>query len=296
MAKSRLRPFIAEFLRNYSSSQLGIDLEDRIHRAIPELNASGYDPWGLDPKTVHLAASFFSILYRHYFRVEVEGTENVPAGRAMLIGNHGGQIPLDGVMIAMSMLIDANPPRIVRAMVERWVPVVPFVSTFFIRVGEIIGHPKNCRELLNKDHPVLVFPEGVKGSGKLYKDRYQLQKFGTGFMRLALETKSPIVPVAVIGSEETYPGILDLKPLANLIGAPYFPVTPLFPWLGVLGMIPVPAKITIRYGKPMHFDLASDAPEPEIRKAVDKVKHSLQFEIDEGLRIRGNSIFTKAAK
>lgn len=288
----RLDSALVEFLKQYASP----DLEDRIHRAIPELNASGYDPWGLDPNTVHMAAAVFSILYRHYFRVEVVGTENVPQGKAMLVANHGGQIPLDGVMIALSLLVDAEPPRIVRAMVERWVPVVPFISTFFIRVGEIIGHPKNCRELLNRGHSVLVFPEGAKGSGKLYKDRYQLQKFGTGFLRLALETGAPIVPVAVIGSEETYPGIMDLKPLAKLFGAPYFPVTPLFPWLGFLGMIPMPAKITIRYGKAIQLKLQPDASEQEIQNGVDFVKNALQNEINLGLEIRGPSVFTKAAK
>lgn len=272
------------------------ELNDRLREALPPLNSAGFDPWGLHPGTVKAAASALSPLYKHYFRVETVGIEKVPLGKCLLIGNHGGQVPIDGLMVALSMLLEGQPPRIVRAMVERWIPMVPWISSFFIRVGEIIGHPKNCRELLNAGHTVLVFPEGTRGSGKLYKHAYKLQRFGTGFARLALETGAPVVPVAVIGTEEAYPGIMNLKPLAKLIGAPYFPITPFFPLFGPLGALPLPSKITIRFGDPIQLEGSADAPESEVQRQVERVKTALQAEINEGLKLRGNQILTKAAK
>jgi 1-acyl-sn-glycerol-3-phosphate acyltransferase len=272
------------------------ELRRRVERALPPVNSAGFDPWGLHPETVVRAAYALAPLYRNYFRVETSGIDRVPPGRVMLIANHGGQIPVDGLMVALSLLLDAEPPRIVRAMVERWVPTVPWISSFFLRAGEIVGHPQNCRELLRADQAVLVFPEGVRGSGKLFKDRYRLQRFGTGFARLALEASAPVVPVALIGTEEAYPGIMNLKPVARLLGAPYFPVTPFFPILGPLGMLPVPAKITIRFGEPLRLEGAADDPEERIERQVERVKEALRAEIREGLKLRGEAILTGAAR
>jgi 1-acyl-sn-glycerol-3-phosphate acyltransferase len=200
------------------------------------------------------------------------------------------------MMAGLALFMDGEPPRVARAMVERWVPTVPFVSSLFTRIGAMVGDPNNCRELLEHDQSVLVFPEGVRGSGKLFKDRYQLQRFGTGFMRLALETKTPIVPVAVIGTEETYPSVYNFEALAKAIGAPYFPVTPFFPLLGPLGLIPLPSKVTVRFGEPLFFEGDGNEEEDKIREKVQRVKESLQSEINEGLRARGEHIFTGAAK
>ena len=271
-------------------------MDDRIERLGVELNSAGFDRWGLHPETLRKLAPILYFFYKKYFRVETTGLENLPQGRVLFIGNHGGQIPLDAMMVGLSLFMDAEPPRIARAMVERWVPTVPFVSSLFTRIGAMIGDPANCRELLMHDQSVLVFPEGVRGSGKLFKDRYQLQRFGTGFMRLALESKAPIVPVAVIGTEETYPSVFNFEALAKLIGAPYFPVTPFFPFLGAFGLLPVPAKITVRYGKPIYFEGDHAETEELIREKVQVVKDALQEEINEGLKLRGENIFTGAAK
>jgi len=154
----------------------------------------------------------------------------------------------------------------------------------------------NCRELLEHDQSVLVFPEGVRGSGKLFKDRYQLQRFGTGFMRLALETGAPVIPVAIIGTEETYPSVYNFEALAKAIGAPYFPVTPFFPLLGPLGLLPLPSKVTVRFGKPLYFEGGPDEDEEKIRERVQRVKEALQAEIQEGLKARGEHIFTGPGK
>lgn len=272
-------------------------LDDRIARLDIKLNSAGFDRWGLHPETLRKFAPLLYLLYKKYFRVETAGLENLPPnGRALFIGNHGGQIPLDAMMAGLALLLDGEPPRIARAMVERWVPTVPFVSSLFTRIGAMVGDPMNCREILEHDQSVLVFPEGVRGSGKLFKDRYQLQRFGTGFMRLALETKSPVIPVAVIGTEETYPSVYNFEKLAKLIGAPYLPVTPFFPLFGLFGLIPLPSKVTVRFGKPIYFEGDPNESEDEIRIKVQKVKEALQAEINEGLEKRGEHIFTGAAK
>lgn len=271
-------------------------LDDRLNRLNVQLNSAGFDRWGLHPETLRKFAPIMYVLYKKYFRVEATGLENIPDGRVLYIGNHGGQIPLDAMMAGLALLLESEPPRIARAMVERWVPTVPFVSSLFTRIGAMIGDPNNARDLLLHDQSVMVFPEGVRGSGKLFKDRYQLQRFGTGFMRLALETNTPIIPVAVIGTEETYPSIMNFKSLAKLIGAPYFPVTPFFPLLGPLGLLPLPAKVTVRFGKPIYFDGKENESEEKIRDKVQVVKDALQAEINIGLEKRGENIFTGAGK
>ena len=271
-------------------------LEERLARMDVDLNSAGFDRWGFHPETVRKIAPIFYFFYTKYFRVETEGLENLPRGKVLFIGNHGGQIPLDAMMAGLALLLEAEPPRLARAMVERWVPTVPFVSSLFTRIGAIIGDPVNCRELLMHDQSVMVFPEGVRGSGKLFKDRYQLQRFGTGFMRLALETQTPIVPVAIIGTEETYPSVYNFQALAKMFGAPYFPVTPFFPLLGPLGLLPLPAKVTVRFGKPLEFTGSATEPEEQIREKVQIVKDALQQEINTGLEKRGEKIFTGAAK
>jgi 1-acyl-sn-glycerol-3-phosphate acyltransferase len=267
---------------------------DRLKATSVRLNSAGMDDWGLDPETAMATAGAVQWAYRDYFRVEASGLENVPTGRVLLIANHGGQLPIDGFVIGMAMALDANPPRMVRGMVERWFPSLPFISTLLMRCGQMVGDINNCKDLLLDEQCVLVFPEGVRGSGKPYRKRYQLQRFGTGFLRLALETQTPIVPVAVIGAEETYPAIGNLKSLAKLLRAPYFPVTPLFPLFGPLGAVPLPAKIYVRFGKPLRFEGDPDAPDAVVQEMVDEVRSALMTEIQEGLRRRAGRVFLPA--
>jgi 1-acyl-sn-glycerol-3-phosphate acyltransferase len=271
----------------------GVDpeLEDRIERAVVQVNSAGFDEWGLDPQALKATISLTEWIYRKYFRVRTVGIERIPEGRVLLVGNHGGQIPIDGALVTMSTLLDGNPPRITRGMVERWFPSLPFVSTLFTRCGGMVGDHRNCRLLLEREECVLVFPEGVKGSGKRIQERYQLQRFGTGFVRLALEAKAPIVPVAVIGCEETYPSIFKLEKLAKFIGAPYLPITPFFPLLGPLGILPLPTQVTLRYGEPIHLDADPEAPDSEIHALVERVRTALEAEIQAGLEERGGKVF-----
>src|SRR5437870_9331842 len=163
----------------------------------------------------------------------------------MLISNHSGQLPLDGAMIAMSLLLEAEPPRVVRAMVEKWAPTLPVVAPFFARIGQVVGTPENCRRLLAAGETIMVFPEGVRGLNKLYDRRYQLQEFGIGFMRLALEMKTPILPVAVVGAEEQSVALFDFKAGAKLLGFPSLPVS-------LSGVpLPLPGKSHSYFGETM---------------------------------------------
>ncbi|MCM0605465.1 MAG: acyltransferase family protein [Xanthomonadaceae bacterium] len=271
---------------------LSADELDRIARAPLHLNSAGFDEWGLDPQTIKTAVASFKWLYKSYFRVETKNIDRLPKGRAVVVGNHGGQIPIDAMMVILSMLFEGEPPRIGRGMVERWVSSLPWIADFYMRCGQIVGDQKNCKDLLEKDETVVVFPEGVKGSGKTIEKKYQLQGFGSGFLRLTLETGSPVVPVAIIGHEEAYPGLVDAKPIAKTLGIPYLPITPLFPWLGFMGLVPLPTKIQIRYCEPIHFDANPDATDEEVRAMVERVRMTLQKEINQGLLERGDRIYT----
>lgn len=262
---------------------LGEDLETRLSRVPIQRNEIGYDPFGFDPDTGRYALALAALLHRLYFRTEVKGIENVPRGRALIIANHSGQLPIDGVIVGAAMMLDGDPPRFPRSMVEKWSAELPFVSVFFPRVGQVLGMPENARRLLELDQAVVVFPEGSRGISKTFDRRYQLVDFGLGFMRLALETGSPIVPVSVIGAEEQYPSIADLKPLAKLLGMPAFPV---MPQLLFGALAPLPTKYRLQFGEPLVFDGDPDDDDAVIEEKVWVVKTTIQGMINRGLRER----------
>jgi 1-acyl-sn-glycerol-3-phosphate acyltransferase len=185
------------------------------------------------------------------------------------------------VAINGAMILEHNPPRVVRAMVEKFVQTLPFFSYLFSRWGQITGTPENCRRLLSDDEAILVFPEGAKGISKPFTQRYQLQEFGSGFMRLALETKTPIVPVAVIGAEEQAPAF-NFKPLAKLLGAPAFPVVPHPPFLP----IPYPVKYRLYFGEPLCFVGDPDDEDDVLEVKVRHVRNEIQSMLRSGLRER----------
>ena len=262
--------------------------EERVvSSATHNLNDFGYDSFGMSPAFIRKVIPLIRFLYRVYFRVQSQGTWSIPPGRVMLVGNHGGQIPVDGMMVGGAVALDADPPRIIRSMVERWVPTLPFVSTFMSRCGQVLGDPANSRYLLEQDEAILVFPEGVKGISKTWKDRYQLQDFGNGFMRLALEMKTPIVPVATVGLEEAVPALHNSRFLAKLFGAPSFPITPTFPWIFPLGILPYPVKIHVDFGEPMMFKGHHDDEDEVIDAKVDEVKAVIQGMLDDRVARRG---------
>lgn len=268
------------------------ELRSILERLPNVVNEYGYDAWGLHPGTAIRTLWATRWLYRTWFRVQTSGIENVPPGRVLLIANHGGQLPMDGLLVATACTLEATPPRIVRAMVERWVPTLPFVSTLFTRCGQIVGNREDCRKLLENDEAVLVFPEGVRGSGKTIWQRYQLQRFGLGFMRLAMETGAPIVPVGVVGCEESIPSVADLAPIARVLGAPYLPIPATLPVLGPLSFVPLPTKVHLTFGPPLHFEGDPDSSDAEVSDRVEVVRRALDAAIAEG-RSRRTWIFEK---
>jgi 1-acyl-sn-glycerol-3-phosphate acyltransferase len=232
------------------------------------------------------AAAPFVWLYRKYFRVLLHGLEHVPAdGKVLLVSNHSGQLPLDAAMLAVALLVEKDPPRVARALTEKWVATLPFVSSFYARLGQVVGTPENCRRLLAAGEALMVFPEGVRGLNKPFRERYRLRPFGHGFMRLALEAGAPIVPVGVVGAEEQAPALFDLKPLARLLSMPAFPVTP------TLLPFPLPTRYHIHFGEPLRFAGSPDDDDAELERKVGEVQAAVQGLLDRGLAER-SGVFT----
>jgi 1-acyl-sn-glycerol-3-phosphate acyltransferase len=267
--------------------ELGEELDRRLAALPTLLNEYGYDPFGFDPRYAEpwlLPAAF---LYRYWFRVETHGVHHLPEGRLLLIGNHAGNtFAYDAGMVSMATLLEGEVPRLPRGMAEYYLPQLPFFNVFMQRLGSVVGTPENCAQLLERGEAILVFPEGQRGFVKPYRKRYQLQEFGLGFMRLALETDTPIVPVGIVGSEEQMPAFANVRWLGRWIGAPAFPLTPTFPWLGPLGFLPLPVKFRILFGEPMRFEGDSHEEDAEVAKKVERVKSAIRALIRRGLAAR----------
>ncbi len=253
-------------------------------------NSYGYDAWGFNPNVAKRGYTFGKRIVFPYFRPEAFGLNNIPNGRVLIVGNHSGQLPFDGMIVALVCLLAAKQPRLVRAMVERWFPDVPYVSDLLWRCGAVLGDPINCRNLLLDDQSILVFPEGVRGSGKTWSHRYKLAPFGRGFMRLALQTDTPIVPCAIIGGEESIPSLFNVDFLARLLGVPYLPVPPHLPVAGLLAYLPLPVRFRIYFGKPIYESGRHDDEDAVIDERVSRVTSTIQDMIDDGLKNR-RSIF-----
>ncbi len=268
---------------------LAEEVDKRLSQLPTQLNEYGFDPFGFEPQYVHRLATFGALLYRYYFRTETEGIEKVPNGRVLLIGNHAGNtIPWDGANLMLAMLLEAQPPRYTRGMAEFYLPKIPWFNELIYRSGAVVGTPENCVRLLENEEAIIVFPEGHRGFVKPYSKAYQLQRFGTGFARLALQTRTPIVPIGIVGSEEQSPGLMDAKSLGRLIGAPAFPITVGFPWLGPLGYLPLPVKYRIHFGEPMYLDGDHQDDDATIEEQVERVRDQIALLIEEGLSRRSS--------
>ena len=235
------------------------------------------DDWGLDEEFAEAALPFLEFLYDRWWRVEAEGVPLVPShGRAMLVANHAGILPWDAAMIGVALQRDHPLPRYPRFTVLDWAFELPYVSVAIRKLGGVPASPYDAVRLLEQEELVAVFPEGTSGTQKLYRDRYQLRRFGRGgFVEIALLTGAPIVPVAIVGSEEIHPKLADAPLLARLTGAPFFPVTPTFPALGPLGAIPLPSRWRMEFCEPI--DLSGFGPDA----ATDR---ALVFELSEHVR------------
>jgi 1-acyl-sn-glycerol-3-phosphate acyltransferase len=271
-----------------SIRQIVEDVDKRLARLPTPLNEYGYDPYGLSPSYARELAILATLVYRYYFRVETRGIENLPPGRALVIGNHAGNtVPYDGMMLGLALFLEADPPRWARGMVEFYLPKIMWWSEFIHRLGAVVGTPENCVQLLEQEEVVMVFPEGYHGFIKPYTQAYRLQRFGTGFVRLALQTRTPVVPVGIVGSEEQSPGLYDSKFLARLINSPALAITVTWPWFGPLGyLIPLPVKYRIRVGEPILFEGDPNEPDAAVEQKAQLVKDRISLLIEEGLAER----------
>lgn len=251
------------------------------------------DEFGFDPEYTNALVPLTRLVYRRYWRVDTQGLEHLPEhGAALLVSNHSGVLPLDGAMILVA--VHEQTDRFGRALIADWFGSLPVLSWLLRRTGGTVGHPDDTLRLLRRGELVLVFPEGVKGTGKPFRERYRLRRFGRGgYVETALRAGVPIIPISVVGAEEIYPMIADLQPLARLVGFPYFPITPTWPWLGPFGLIPLPTKWSIRIHEPVSTEAygpdAADDPSL-IMRLNDQVRDTIQAGLIEQLAGR-RSVF-----
>ena len=266
---------------------LAIDPEvaARIEALDLEFNKFGIDPYGIDKNDLTRFVSAFAWIYRYYFKVDVYGIDHVPSqGRAVLVGNHSGGVAIDGAMVMGSMLLDAEPPRLPHAMIDKFIHQFPGASQIMSRMGQFTGNPDQAIRLLRAERLLLTFPEGARGTAKLAKDADSLVGFGTGFMRLALETNSPIVPFGFVGGGDALPTIANLKRLGRLLGVPYVPITK---WIL---LVPKPTRFQLLYGKPMYFEGTGHERDEVVAGMVGQVKERIRDLIRQGRQLRGKEI------
>ncbi len=252
-------------------------IQDYVNVFPNRVGSQGFDAWGFNIKNMKNNMRLTKYLYEDFYKVETVGLENVPKeGRCLIIPNHSGRLPFDGLLVGYSLLTNPNGARAPKAMVERFLPTVPFIGNWLSSVGAVIGDPINCERMLDNEEAIIVFPEGVRGSNKLYKQRYQLQRFGSGFVHLAMNNNAPIIPVGIVGMEETIRSYADLKPLAKLLGMPVLPLVVPFIF---------PSKVFIYFGKPIYFN--NDVhKESDIKERVDIVKAAIDDLLKQGLARR----------
>lgn len=262
----------------------------RVRRVAMRGRSQMVDEFGRDPLYSARYAPILHFLYKRYFRVRVEGIENVPAnGRAILVANHSGLLPYDG-LLAMHALRHAHPAkRESRPLIEDFVFHFPYLGTLVNRLGGVRACPENAERLLADDQVVIVFPEGIKGIGKLYKDRYKLQRFGRGgVVRIALRTNTPVIPVAIVGAEETNPMIGKVTWLANATGIPFLPISP-------TGLAPLPVRWSMSFGAPLHiaehYGPAAAGDRLLVNRLTDEVRSTIQSMVDDALARRNSLIF-----
>ncbi|MEU3465941.1 lysophospholipid acyltransferase family protein [Streptomyces sp. NPDC006733] len=256
-----------------------------------EVDEFGYD----EQLTDQVLMSVLRPIFEQYFRVEVKGIENIPSeGGALVVANHSGTLPLDGLMAQVAVHDHHPANRHLRLLAADLVFVLPVVNELARKAGHTLACAEDAQLLLERGEVVGVMPEGFKGLGKPFADRYKLQRFGRGgFVSTALRTGAPIVPCSIVGAEEIYPMVGNSKTLARLLGVPYFPVTPTFPWLGPLGLVPLPTKWTIQFGEPIRTDQypPEAAEDPMlVFNLTDQVRETIQHTLYK-LLVQRRSVF-----
>lgn len=240
-----------------------------------------HDPWGLNLDVCEKTLRRLLPVYRHYFKVRVFGQEHIAEGHPyIVVANHGGQLPLDGMLLTIAFAMDVQPPRILRAMIERFMAQFPFLGDFAAQSGAILGDRQNCAYLIDHGESILVFPEGVRGTSKNTVDFYRVQPFTHGFYRIALQKHTRILPVAIVGAEEMFPFVWQAKSLAKLMHLPALPLSATY-W-------PLPSPVDIHIGKPINVpeDLSPEAPEKEIKEQVHRIEGQVKKLLAVGLKHR----------
>jgi 1-acyl-sn-glycerol-3-phosphate acyltransferase len=249
------------------------------------------DEFGMDEGLLHRARPLLEFLFERYWRVDLGGLENVPEkGPCLLVANRSGLLPYDGLMLSYAIERDLMSHARPRFFVADWLMTLPFVQPYLARLGGVRACRENAERLLGTGHSVIVFPEGVKGAAKVFRERYRLKRFGRGgVIRVALDTGVPLIPVGIVGAEEAHPILFKSTTPAQALGVPFLPVTPTFPWLGPLGLLPLPTKWVIRIGEPIPFDhLHADAAADELllSRLTESLRTEIQTLVDTGLDAR----------
>jgi 1-acyl-sn-glycerol-3-phosphate acyltransferase len=238
------------------------------------------DPWGFNLELCEKTLRTLLPVYRRYFKVRIFGQENVTDNSFIIVSNHTGQVPLDAMLITIAFAIDIQPPRILRAMVERFMAQLPFIGDLAAQTGSILGDRANCQYLLENKESILVFPEGVRGISKNTTQFYRTQNFSQGFYRIALQNRTPILPIAVVGAEEMFPFVWHVKSLAKIFKVPALPLS--------INAFPLPSPIDIHIGKPIEVpeDLSPEAPDKDIKEQVLKIEGQVKKLLAVGLKHR----------
>jgi len=275
---------IGNHKRDIMLDQLGLGLNEQekakqqmVLQRLKERYHNYSDPWGFDLNTVGKALSILLPIYSRYFKVRVFGAENIKDEPYIFVSNHTGQIPIDGALITLATALESNPPRILHSMVERFLASFPFLGDLSAQTGSILGDRENCKWLLNKKESILVFPEGVRGISKSTSHFYELQPFTNGFYRIALNTKTKILPVTVVGAEEMFPLVVHAKKAGKALGLPTLPIS--------ANLFPLPSPIDIYFGEPIELpeQLDAEAQDKEIRPHVHEIEKVIKGQIKHGL-------------
>jgi 1-acyl-sn-glycerol-3-phosphate acyltransferase len=257
--------------------------DEKINQIFGELHKrykNYQDPWGFNLEVCEKALRTLLPFYRNYFRVRVFGTENVKDHPYMIVSNHTGQLPIDGMLITIALAFEVSPPRVLRVMVERFLAQLPFLGDLSAQAGAILGDRVNCQYLIDNGESILVFPEGVRGIAKNTPDFYKVRPFSQGFYRIALQKKTPILPVCVIGAEEMFPFVLHAKKLAHFLKLPALPIS--------TNLAPLPSPVDIYIGKeipvPDHIEMEST--DKEVKENVYHVENIIRRMVVHGLKNR----------
>ncbi len=274
------------------------DIKSALKTIVEVMRAGGPDPstkpdFGHDPAFIERTAPVLEFLWSKYFRVSLTGIEHVPAsGPALLVANHSGGLPYDGAMLIYGVHRDQPQHRVLRTLIASFAVRSRWMAPVVSRIGAVRASMQNARELLARGELVGAFPEGLRGVGKLYRDRYRLTHFGRGgFVRLARAARVPIIPVAIVGAEEIHPIVGKLTRIAQPFGLPYIPITPTFPLLGPLGLLPVPTKWSIRIGEPILVPDARNGDRAETLEIAEAVRSRVDHMIADLLIHRRSIIF-----